>query len=280
MKPRNPAQWIDQRITIYRGHLISFSELNQSDDLERQRAVEDFVHALAGKIENERQGRYADLIDTIPILGDFAQLFVIGRTEMEYQKYQITDFLLGLVPLIGDIADYLFTPDTNKKIAEARLRQEYYNSLIAVNKSKEAEVYRQEVKELGYELRAPKQKELDLLLGTADGKFVKLSEWEKAKLKQTADTWSKFGVFGWRKLAGKGERKGVNDRVQIKPKSVERGLDKAQTVAKVGQLTSKDAIKQKAKEKLTSGKNKKSEDTKKGGVKIFTNFVGKKELEN
>lgn len=249
-KAKNIAETVDQRINTYKGHIISFSELNQSNDVEREKAIYDFVQAMIGKVETQRQGRYADVIDTVPILGDIAQLFIIGRTELEYQKYQIGDFLIGLVPIIGDIADYLFTPNTNKKVAEMRLRQEYYNSLIALNKINEANAYMLQVQSEGHELRSPKKKELDILVGMKDEPFKKLDEWEDEKISKVADTWSKFGLFGWRKLVGKGERIGADDKVQINPKQIGDGLAKVQKGAKVIATTdiSKEGLKKRAKE--------------------------------
>jgi len=229
-KARNIPEFVNQRIETYKDQIITFSELNQSNDKQREMAVADFLKAILGDTSTKRRSRYADVIDSIPILGDIAQLFVIARTELEYQKYQIADFLVGLVPIIGDIADYLFTPDTNSKIAEMRLRQEYYNSLVATGNIREANAYMQQVRSEGHKLRPPKQKELQIILGNADGHFKKLADWENEKLDRVAETWSKWGVFGWRKLT-KTPRIGANDRVQISPDKIGGGLDKVQKTA-------------------------------------------------
>ena len=186
-KARNVKQRVDQRKVTYQGYMLTFSELNSKDKTARDEARKDFGKAIVGDTKTARRARYADTIDNIPILGDIAQLMVIARTEMEYQKMQINDFLIGLIPIVGDIADFVLTPDTNKKVAESRLRQNYYNSLIAIGKPNEAELYRAEVIQQGHKLRSPTKKELEVLLGLREANTNKLQQMFKTKLQSEVD---------------------------------------------------------------------------------------------
>jgi len=64
--------------------------------------------------ESLMEAKLHDRIDLIPIVGDIPSGFRI-LYDKGNRANQALDWIVGIVPVVGDIADFLFTRDTNVK---------------------------------------------------------------------------------------------------------------------------------------------------------------------
>lgn len=74
---------------------------------------ENVVRAFTGQpAESVDEAALHDVIDSIPIIGDAAS-FRRVMTNKGNRMAQFGDAVIGVVPILGDVADLLITPDTN-----------------------------------------------------------------------------------------------------------------------------------------------------------------------